>query len=83
MSQVGKDQSWVGRVAAGTKHGKPGDVDSEGFKTPGRPNRKPAPRGSSKVDLAGLGNNIVAPIERYMGNTSMEVTADLVRQVLI
>ena len=50
-------------------------MDSEGFVTPGRPNRKPAPRGSSKVDLAGLGNNIVAPIERYVGNTSREVTA--------
>ena len=86
MSQAGKDQSWAGvaaagRVAAGIKRGKP--TDSEGFVTPGRPSRKQAPRGSSKVDLSGLGNSIVAPIERYVGNTSREVTAEVVRQVLI
>ena len=30
-----------------------------------------------------MGNSIVAPIERYVGNTSREVTAEVVRQVLI
>ena len=83
MSHEGKDRTWAGRAAAGTKRGKPGDVDSDGFIIPGRPVRKPAPKGSSKVDLAELGDNIVAPIERYVGNTSMDITADLVEKVLM
>ena len=83
MSQEGKDQTWAGRAAAGTKQGKPGVVDSDGFIIPGRPARKPAPKGSSKVNLVELGANIVVPIEQYVGNTSLDVTADLVERVLI
>ena len=58
-------------------------MDSDGLIIPGRPARKPAPKRSSKVDLAELGDNIVEPIERYVGNTSLDVTADLVKRVLI
>ena len=35
------------------------------------------------MDLAELGDNIVVPIERYVGNTSLDVTANLVKRVLI
>ena len=63
MSQEGKDQTWAGRTAPGTKQGKPGDVDSDGFIMPGRPARMPAPKGSSKVNLAELGDNIVVSIK--------------------
>ena len=58
-------------------------MDSDGFIIPGRPTRKPAPKGSSKVNLTELGANIVAPIEQYVGNTSLDVTADLVGKVLM
>ena len=57
-------------------------MDSEGFRLPGRPPRKAAPKGNSTVDLTELGGAMVAPLERYVGNTDQRVTPDIVKKAL-
>ena len=75
-------QTWADTArAGGVKRRNPGVVDSDGFRLPGRP-RKQAPRGKSTIDLSELGSNIVAPVERYIGNTDLSVTKETVAKVL-
>ena len=80
--------SWadVAGAGAGTqsrvKRPRPGDIDSEGFLMPGRPPRKAIPKGSSKVDFSEIGAVMVAPIDRYIGNTDLRVTSDVVKAAL-
>jgi hypothetical protein len=57
-------------------------VDEDGFRLQGR-RRKAAPSGSSTVDLSSLSTQMTSPIDRYVGNTSMAVSADIVQQALI
>ena len=88
MDQEGQGQgqeSYANRVASGgvkRVRAEPGTVDSEGFRVPGRPVRKAVPRGSSTVDLTELGGAMVAPIERYVGNTDQRVTSEIVEKAL-
>ena len=61
---------------------RPGDTDQDGFRVPGRPARKAVPRGTSAVDLSSLGGALVAPIDRYVGNTPQGTTPELVKEAL-
>ena len=61
---------------------RPGDTDKDGFRLPGRPARKAVPRGTSTVDLSSLGGALVAPIDRYVGNTGMSMTKETVKEAL-
>ena len=75
----GRPQTWAERTA---KRNRPGDVDSEGFRVPGRPARKAVPKGCSTVDLSHLVRSVVAPLERYVGGTNLGATEQEVRAVL-
>ena len=68
-------------VGGGTKRGRAGHRDEEGFQIPGRPARKAVPKGTSTVDLREYGP-LCAPIERYVGKTDKRVTKEIVVQVL-
>ena len=72
----------VGEGGGGLKRLRPGTTDEDGFRVPGRPARKAVPRGASTVDLSELGGAVVAPIERYVGNTPQRVTEDIVAKAL-
>ena len=72
----------AGAVGGGLKRGRSGQVTEDGFLFPGRPARKAVPKGSSTVDLSQLNAVLVAPIERYVGNTDVRVTAELVEKAL-
>ena len=81
----GRPQTWAERAGKRSRpegSGQPGDVDSEGFRVPGRLARKAVPKGSSTVDLSHLGRSVVAPLERYVGGTNLGVTEQEVRAVL-
>ena len=87
QEQEGQLTTWAGITAAGAQVGlkrtrQPGDKDADGFIVPGRPVRKVVPNGSSKVDLSGLGGVMVAPIDRYIGNTDLRVTKEMVMAAL-
>jgi hypothetical protein len=56
-------------------------VDEDGFRLQGR-RRKVAPTGSSTVDLSSLSTQMTSPIDRYVGNTSLAVSADIVQRAL-
>ena len=71
-------QTWADKAAGGVKRLRPGATDEDGFRVPGRPPRKVVPKGTSTVDLSELGGAVVAPIERYIGNTEQRVTPDIV-----
>ena len=71
--------SYAGRVA---KRSRPGDVDGDGFRVPGRPARKAVPKGCSTVDLSSMDRPVVAPLDRYVGGINLNATEDDVREVL-
>jgi hypothetical protein len=71
--------SYAGRAA---KRSRPGDVDSEGFRVPGRPTKKAVPKGCSTVDLSGMARAVVAPLDRYVGGINRDATEEDVREVL-
>ena len=76
---VSGQETWAERAA---KRGRPGDVDSEGFRVPGRPARKAVPKGCSTVDLTELGGAVVAPVEKYVGGTELHMSKEKVEQLL-
>ena len=83
----GQGLTWAERTAKrsrpeGAGAGRPGDVNSEGFRVPGRPARKAVPKGCSTVDLSHLGRSVVAPVERYIGGTILGATEDDIKAVL-
>ena len=71
--------SYAGRAA---KRSRPGDVDGDGFRVPGRPARKAVPKGCSTVDLSGMARAVVAPLDRYVGGINRDATEEDVREVL-
>ena len=56
-----RPDSYAERAA---KRRRPGDMDSDGFRVPGRPARKALPKGCSTVHLSGMARAVVAPQER-------------------
>ena len=62
---------------------RPGAIDQDGFRVPGRTARKAVPRGTSTVDLSSLGGALAAPIDRYVGNTGQGMTKELVKEALL
>ena len=65
------EETWAERAA---KRSRPGGVDSEGFRVPGRLERKAVFKGDSTVDLTELGGSLVAPLQRYVGGTDLSTT---------
>jgi hypothetical protein len=74
-----RQKTWADQAA---KRSRPEEVDSGGFRIPGRPARKAVPKGSSTVDLTELGGGLVAPVQRYVGGTDLSVTKEKAEQVL-
>ena len=74
-----RPDSYAERAA---KRSRPGDVDGDGFRVPGRPARKPVPKGCSTVDLSSMNRPVVAPLDRYVGGINLNATEDDVREVL-
>ena len=75
----GHPDSYAERAA---KRSRPGDVDSDGFRVPGRPARKAVPKGCSTVDLSGMARAVVAPLDRYVGGINRDATKEDVLEVL-
>ena len=81
--------TWADRVvggdggAGGVKRPRPGAIDGEGFRVPGRPARKAVPWGTSTADLSTLGGAVAVPIDRYVGNTGQDMTPALVKEALM
>jgi hypothetical protein len=72
------------------RQGRPRQEDEDGYRRQGRPRQQLAQRqrkvaqGSSQVDLSDvLGVAAAAPLDFYVGNTSLDVTEDDVKQVLV
>jgi hypothetical protein len=61
--------------------------DSDGFRSQGRPRQalrqKKVAQGCSQVDLSGELGELGAPLDFYVGNTSIQVTDEKVKQVLV
>ena len=74
-----RPDSYAERAA---KRRRPGDMDSDGFRVPGRPARKALPKGCSTVDLSGMARAVVAPQERYVGGINRDATKEDVMEVL-
>ena len=82
---AGREQSGSGPdsyAERAAKRIRPGDVEEEGFRVPGRPARKAVPKGSSTVDLSGMARAVVAPLDRYVGGINLNATEDSVGEVL-
>ena len=69
---------------------RPRQEEEEGFRRQGRPRQQVAQRqrkvaqGSSQVDLSDvLGVAVSAPLDFYVGNTSIEMTSEQLKQVLV